>query len=142
MGTSVNTEVKARSIGETANYGSITDGASIVSGMTGTTGTPQIITIQLPPPRQRNIPYPPVNDPYKAGDTRIKKVTPPSDTHHFIKAMMKNYYDRINNFSFNEVLKGAGKVFADVVKKLVHPQHALDEKGQNKACFKNLCGSC
>ena len=56
MGTSVNTQSKAQSIGATANYGAITDGASIVSGMTGTTGTPQIITIQLPPPCQGNTP--------------------------------------------------------------------------------------
>ena len=142
VGTSGITQGKARSIGATANYEAITDGESIVSGMTGNTGTLQIITIQLPPPRQGNIPYLPGNNTYEAGDTRIKKGTSPSDTHHFIKAMMRPYYKRIKNFSFNEVLKGAGKVLADVVKKLVHPQHPLDDKGRNKLCFNNLCGSC
>ena len=73
VGTSGNTQGKARLIGGTASYGAITDGASIVSGMTGTTGTPQMITIQLPTPRQGNIPYPRGNNPYEAGDTRIKK---------------------------------------------------------------------
>ena len=142
VGTSGNTQGKAWSIGATANYVAITDGARIVSGMTGTTGTPQIITIQLPPPRQGNIPYPPGNYPYEAGDTRIKKGTPPSDTHHSIKTTMKPYDKRIKNFSFNEVLKGAGKVLANVVKKIVHPQRPLDDKVRNKACFNNLYRSC
>ena len=123
MGTSGITQGKARSIGATSKYGAITDGARIVSGMTGNTGTPQMITIQLPTPRQGNIPYPRGNNPYEAGDTRIKKGTSPSETHHFIKAMMRPYYEMIKNFSFNEVLKGAVKVLADVFKKLVHPQH-------------------
>ena len=142
VGTSGYTQGNAWSIGGSANYVEINDDASIASGMTGTTGTPQIITIQLPPPRQVKIPYPSGNDPYKSGDTRIKKVTPPSNTHHFIKAMMKPYYERIKNFSFDEVLKSAIKVLADVVKNLVHPQHPLDDKSRNKIYFNNLCGSC
>ena len=141
VGTSGITQGQAWSIGATANYGEITDGASIVSVMTGNTGTPQIITIQIPPPRQGNISYPPGNNPYKAGDTRIKKGTSPSDTHHFIKAMLRPYYESIKNFSFNDVLKGAGKVLANVVKNLVHLQHPLDDKGRNKVCFNKLCRS-
>ena len=55
---------------------------------------------------------------------------------------MKTYHERINKFSFNDVLKCAVKVLDDVVKKLVHPQHPLDDKGRKKLCFNNLCGSC
>ena len=56
--------------------------------------------------------------------------------------MIKPYYERIKKFSFNDVLKGTEKLFADVVKNIIHPQHPLDYKDRNKVCFKNLCGSC
>ena len=77
VGTSGNTQGKARSIGATANYGEITDGARIVSGTMGTTGTPQIITIQLPPPWQGNIPYPPGKIHTRQGTQESKKAHHP-----------------------------------------------------------------
>ena len=40
VGNNGNTQVKARLIGATANYAAITDGTIILSGMTGTNGTP------------------------------------------------------------------------------------------------------